>query len=110
MTDKIRCPSCRGSKKVAKLGGMIGTCNTCNGLGEINSCDKPLPINPEHTTIPSELIHAVSNCVPSSELNVNADTVTITKDINMPNVNEVKIDTVKFDPKKAIYKRKAQSK
>lgn len=40
----IRCPSCRGSKKVPKLGGMIGDCNTCKGKGEILESDRPAPI------------------------------------------------------------------
>lgn len=42
--DMIRCPSCRGSKKVAKLGGVIGDCNTCVGSGKIKAVDKPKPI------------------------------------------------------------------
>ena len=31
----VRCPACRGAKKVMKLGGLEGDCNTCLGKGEI---------------------------------------------------------------------------
>lgn len=31
----IKCPSCKGAKKVVKLGLMEGDCNTCEGAGVI---------------------------------------------------------------------------
>ena len=31
----IKCPSCKGAKKVIKLGLMEGDCNTCAGTGVI---------------------------------------------------------------------------
>ena len=32
-----RCPSCNGKKKVAPLGFIEKDCNTCKGIGFINS-------------------------------------------------------------------------
>ncbi len=81
--DKIRCPACRGSRKVAKLGGIIGDCNTCSGSGQINACDKPAPVVAIVEPVESVIISQVADCVPT----------TIEPDI-------------KVDPKKAIYKRK----
>ena len=44
MSELIRCCACRGSKMVAKLGGILGECNTCNGSGKIKAVDKPKPV------------------------------------------------------------------
>lgn len=89
MFDKIRCPSCRGAKKVPKLGGMIGECNTCNGTGAINSCDKPVPVIAEVIESPDTLIKAVADSMPAQI-------------VEAPLVEQ----DVKVDPKKAIYRRK----
>ena len=43
MTGMIRCTSCKGSKKLYKLGGILGDCGLCNATGRIKECDKPLP-------------------------------------------------------------------
>lgn len=83
--DKIRCPNCRGSKKVAKIGGMLGDCNTCVGTGSINAEDKPKPVIAVEDVCAKELIEKVADCVP--------DTIVIAKD-------------VKIDPKRTLYKRK----
>lgn len=93
MTDKVRCPSCRGAKKVPKLGGMIGECNTCGGKGSINACDKPKPVIVEPSVPVDNIIQAVADSIPCTTLEV--------KDI--PTINS---DTVKVDPKRALYKRK----
>ncbi len=92
--DKIRCPNCRGSKKVAKIGGMIGDCNACLGTGSINAEDKPKPVLIEPIEQVTSIINQVADCVPASEL-------------SRP-VGEVIIDDplIKVDPKRAIYKRK----
>ena len=29
-----RCPTCKGAKKMPKIGGMAGDCNTCKGTGK----------------------------------------------------------------------------
>lgn len=89
MTDSIRCPSCRGAKKVPKLGGMVGECNTCVGKGTILAIDKPIKVEAVtlEDVISKELINAVADCVPASE------------------IQPVEVD-IKIDGKKAIYKRK----
>jgi DnaJ-class molecular chaperone len=61
MSDLIRCPACRGAKKVPKLGGMIGECNTCEGSGKIKAVDKPKPVTVEPVIEVNEVIAAVSN-------------------------------------------------
>jgi RecJ-like exonuclease len=90
MTDTIRCPACRGAKKVPKLGGMIGECNTCSGKGTILAADKPKPVVMEETPEVNEVIKAVSECLPPS-------TITL----------ELKSEPdIKIDGKRALYKRK----
>ena len=37
--ELVRCPCCRGSKKVAKLGGIVGDCDHCDATGKV----KPTP-------------------------------------------------------------------
>ena len=97
MTDLIRCPACRGSKKVPKLGGMIGECNTCNGKGSILLADKPKPIEVTiEDVISKELINAVADCVPASS---------VPDKFSVEVLKPVEVDT-KIDGKKAIYKRK----
>lgn len=88
MTDTVRCPACRGAKKVAKLGGVIGECNTCSGKGTILAADKPKPvIVTVEDVCAKELINAVADCVPATT------------------IQPVEQDT-KIDGKKALYKRK----
>lgn len=64
MSERIRCTSCRGSKQVAKLGGIMGECNACEGKGTILASDKPVVAVPEIVEPVAELIAAVSECVP----------------------------------------------
>ncbi len=64
--EEIRCPACRGSKKVAKLGGMIGDCNTCKGKGQIKACDKPIMVMAPIPEPIADVIKGVSECVPAS--------------------------------------------
>ena len=59
----IRCPACRGAKKVAKLGGMLGDCNTCIGKGEIKECDKPVIVMAPIPEPVAEIVKAVSEAV-----------------------------------------------
>ena len=99
MTDIVRCPACRGAKKMPKLGGMIGECNTCSGNGTILAADKPKPVITVEDVCAKELINAVADCVPAS-------TVTITTPVVLPDNDRVVIDSIKIDGKKAIYKRK----
>jgi len=64
MTERIRCTACRGSKEVAKLGGIMGECNACEGKGTILLADKPVIVEPEIVEPVAELIAAVSECLP----------------------------------------------
>lgn len=84
MTDTVRCPSCRGAKKVPKLGGVVGECNTCEGKGTILAADKPKPVVVEAVPQVNEVVKAVADCVPASTVELD----------------------VKIDGKKALYKRK----
>lgn len=95
MTDTVRCPACRGAKKVAKLGGVIGECNTCSGKGTILAADKPKPVIVTiEDAISKELINAVADSVPASSVPLCAPSSTVLE------------PDVKIDGKKAIYKRK----
>lgn len=88
MTDTIRCPACRGARKVPKLGGMIGECNTCKGKGNILAVDKPVKVEiTVEDVCAKEMINAVADCVPAST------------------VSPIEVD-VKIDGKRALYKRK----
>jgi RecJ-like exonuclease len=101
MTDTVRCPSCRGAKKVPKLGGMIGECNTCVGKGTILACDKPIPVIVEPVPEVKTLIESVSNCVPASNTAIPWQDPKAEVKLLEPVVVDVKVD-----PKKALYKRK----
>lgn len=103
MTDTVRCPACRGAKKVPKLGGVIGECNTCKGRGDILAADKPKPVISEPVACNQEIIAAVSHAVPTSS-------VTITTDVQLPDSDKVVVDSIKIDGKKALYKRKTIAK
>ena len=98
MTDLIRCPACRGAKKVPKLGGMIGECNTCIGKGQIKAIDKPVKVEAvsNEDVLSKELINAVADCVPASS---------VPDKFSVEVLKPVQVDT-KIDGKKALYKRK----
>ena len=106
MTDTVRCPACRGAKKVPKLGGMIGECNTCKGEGSILASDKPVPVVAAvETVVEKDLLKAVSECVPVT---------TITRDIPLHS-DKVQVDSItigaqpmKIEPeaKKNIFRKK----
>lgn len=109
--NMIRCPACRGSKRVAKLGGMIGDCNCCKGKGEIDECDKPNIVMAPIPEPVAEIVKAVSQAVAVSpepvtqELPLNprkSDVMAVKKFSPEPTPQEVQ---VKFD-KPNIYKRK----
>jgi len=104
MSDKIRCPACRGAKKVPKLGGMIGECNTCEGDGQILAINKPIPCVSEPAPIVNEIIAATAQCIPSTDYTAKPFKPVDAVEVIEP-VNPVEID-IKVDPKKAIFKRK----
>ena len=96
--DKVRCPNCRGMKQVAKLGGMMGDCNMCNGVGQINAVDKPKPVLIEPVEAASDIISQVANVAPISDL--DCVMVPTGKD-------ELPIEPqIKVDPKRTAYRKK----
>lgn len=86
MTETVRCPSCRGAKKVAKLGGIIGDCDTCKGTGKIKAADKPIVIEVTQVAPCAAIVEQVARALPIAE--------------------PVLSDNVKVDGKRAVYKRK----
>lgn len=93
--DKVRCPGCKGAKKVPKLGGMLGECNQCVGTGSINAADKVIPAKINVVEEVNPVIKAVADCVPSSDIQHKADIETL------PVAPDVKING-----KKANFRRK----
>lgn len=112
MTETVRCPACRGAKKVAKLGGMIGECNTCSGKGSILAADKPKPHEVEINVVcAKDLINAVADSVPASTILNPSALNAIGEGLNQSVEHKFKAEVpkepdVKIDGKKAIYKRK----
>jgi excinuclease UvrABC ATPase subunit len=92
MSETVRCIACRGSKKVAKLGGMIGDCNLCKGTGRMNDCDRPKP-----QVIPVDDSQSIASEV--------AKAVPVSKSEIQEEVKGV-AEAIKVDRKRAIYKRK----
>lgn len=98
--DKIRCVNCRGSKQVAKLGGMIGDCNLCSGTGLIDSADRmKSPVNEVSAPI-QDIIKQVANVAPKA---IRIEKNKATSDDNAIVLDEPQI---KINPKKALYKKK----
>lgn len=95
--NKIRCPACRGAKKVPKLGGMIGECNACKGVGQINEDDKPKPVIVEPPLCEADIIIQVANVSPIIVDPLAPIEVQVT-------CNDEPM--VRIDPKKAIYRKK----
>ena len=94
--DSIRCSNCRGAKKVAKLGGMIGDCNLCLGTGLMAGDERSKAVTVEAVEPASDVIKAVAS-VAAIQIN------------KVEPVIEA-VEPVKVDAKKAIYKRKTASK
>lgn len=133
MDEMMRCPPCKGTKKVAKLGGMIGDCDMCKGEGKILLKDKPKAPAYEAAPIHGEILRQVAECVPTSVIeheNVDEDRVCFSargayvdapkptkepmkaqlKKVNKAkeaeNQSEPKAQPAKVNGKRAIYKRK----
>ena len=98
--DKIRCSHCRGSKKVAKLGGMIGECNLCEGTGQMDASDRMQSISDVVDTVVSNLD------VIKQVAAVTATRIEKPRSDLVDNVVSVEPTLVKVDAKKALYKRK----
>lgn len=112
----IRCPGCRGAKKVPKLGGMIGECNQCNGVGQIHEGDKPKPVVIEAAPITNAVIKAVADCVPASDIPKSKEFLERRKQVlgvdseDKQEIDTIVTESVKIDGKKALYKRKTVAK
>ena len=99
LTLKVRCSNCRGSKTVAKLGGMIGDCNLCNCTGQMNS-DERVKVAEVTAPISADIIKAVADV---TAIRIEKSPIDSTAS---DNVVAVEPKLVKVDGKKAIYKRK----
>ena len=111
MVDMIRCPSCRGSKKVPKLGGMIGDCNTCKGKGEILESDRPAPIVIPVAEPKIDIAGMVADCVPGSVSVTDVKETLVLEKFTSSNTPAIsKLETTAKpsddDKKRAMYKRK----
>ncbi len=89
MSESVRCTACRGAKKVPKLGGMVGECNLCKGVGTILWSDKFVPKVNEPVIAEQEVIGAVADCLPATTIE------------DQPQQVEPKLDV-----KRALYRRK----
>ncbi len=102
--DKVRCPACRGSKRVPKLGGMIGECDTCKGIGSINAEDKPVPVKSEPVPIVNDIIKATAEVIPHA---ITTDMESVDSDkIVIESVKVIESKPINGDAKRALYKRK----
>lgn len=112
MTDSIRCPACRGAKKVPKLGGMIGECNTCTGKGTILASEKPVVSVVAPQEIDFEVIKAVAQALPVSDVNIEAEQKELAHKFIESGKREVLPEEpqIKVDGKRAVFKRKTASK
>lgn len=87
--NKVRCPNCRGMKQVAKLGGMMGDCNLCLGVGSIKAEHKPKAVILEPIESATDIITQVAN---------------VGHDIEQQIVAEE--PQIKVDPKRTVYRKK----
>jgi len=113
--EMIRCPACKGTKKVAGLGMIVNDCTMCFATGKIKASDKPKPIEQIVQESVKEVIAEVSKQEPTILFNdelVN-EIKEETKQVN--ELTEDKPIAVNDSPvvktgKRAIYRKKAISK
>lgn len=114
MSDMIRCTACRGSKIVAKLGGIAGDCSLCNGTGKIKAEDKPVPIVVEQSVLVNDIIEATERVVLDTNDIVSPKPVDAFTPPEFVDTVKDTIDAVSAivepEPAKAISKRKVFSK
>ena len=115
MSDLVRCLSCRGAKKVQKLGGILGDCNTCDGTGKVKASEIAKPVVVEKVETAKSVIDAVSQCVPTS-ISDKKQSIAKAKPFKKKDAlksvdsgSEPVIEDAKLDIKKAVFKRKAKS-
>src|SRR5690606_40897420 len=63
--EMIRCPACKGTKKVAGLGMIVNDCTMCFATGKIKASDKPKPIEQIVEESVKEVIAEVSKQEPT---------------------------------------------
>ena len=86
-----------------KLGGMVGKCNLCAGVGKIKEIDLPKPRIIEPVENVTEVVQRVGEAIPW--------TGTSTKPVEAKPIEPVQVPqpietTIKVERKKALYKRK----
>lgn len=110
MSETIRCTSCRGAKKVPKLGGVIGECNTCGGKGTILAVDKVKQVMVEVVDKPQDVIQSVAASVRASDMQEQVDRFK-KAEVNLLNdIVDKAMPLIKVDDKKVLYKRKTTTK
>lgn len=97
--DTVRCPVCRGSKKVAKLGGVVGDCNLCGGKGHILTVDKPKTVVAEKVEVVGDIVSQVRDAVKDVEIKFQPEMRAVI-------LEDEKVKDVKVDPKRALYRKK----
>jgi len=93
MTEFIRCQRCKGTKKIARIGGIVGECTACEGSGKMLASEKV----------------AIAEVVADEVISV--DLATAVADSVVSESVEAAENIVRIMPKpqaahKAIYKRK----
>lgn len=116
--EMIRCPACKGTKKVSGLGMIVNDCTMCYATGKIKASDKPKTIEQVVEESVKEVIAEVSKQEPTILFNdelVN-EIKEETKHVNDEVIEDKSIaendtnDTVVKTSKRAIYRKKAISK
>lgn len=111
MDELVRCNSCRGSKKVAKLGGMIGECNTCKGAGRIKPAEKCIYVAKELEIDDKAVILQVSEAVIVSDAYKAANKI-MDDNVDKPEIIKAEFTKVANETlavkmgNRTIYKRK----
>ena len=88
MAHEIRCPRCKGLKRIPLLGGMVGDCPQCEGIGKVVAEEVIQPAIVAEPEPSAEVIKEVQKAVDNVKQPVLID------------------EPVKMDKKRAIYKRK----
>jgi hypothetical protein len=98
----IRCPGCRGSKQVCGLGGIVGDCKLCKGVGKIKLIDRPVAVASEPIVMASEIISKVGQLIPPAIPWIDKS---LPEPAVLPDIDKA-IEAVNKTGSRAIYKRK----
>src|SRR5690606_21610959 len=118
--EMIRCPACKGTKKVAGLGMIVNDCTMCFATGKIKASDKPKPIEQIVEESVKEVIAEVSKQEPTILFNdelvneIKEETKQAVEDQSSELTEDKAIavndNVVTKTSKRAIYRKKAISK